>query len=209
MQDQTKQHKRAIIIMALVLGIMIIFVSLITNNSSEKGTESASKKTSSSKTNDDYKASSSDSAAAKKASEASEASEASALAAASSASEAAEKDPNSYMTGITYDQVARTPDNYEGKKIQFTGKVIQVIEGESETQVRLAVNGNSDNVILIGFDPDILNGSRILEDDLITASGTSKGTQSYESTMGGKITIPAMTANIITNQGKASDDYGY
>lgn len=139
----------------------------------------------------------------------SKAAEASSRAAAMSSSEAVDKDPNSYKTGITYDQVARTPDDYEGKKMQFTGRVIQVIEGKSETQIRLAVDGNSDNIILVGFDPDILNGSRVLEDDLVTVSGTSVGTVSYKSTMGGKITIPAMAAKIINDQGKASDDYGY
>ncbi|ARN64122.1 hypothetical protein BMS97_01710 [Leuconostoc mesenteroides subsp. mesenteroides] len=139
----------------------------------------------------------------------SKAAEASSRAAAMSSSEAVDKDPNSYKTGITYDQVARTPDDYEGKKMQFTGRVIQVIEDKSETQIRLAVDGNSDNIILVGFDPDILNGSRVLEDDLVTVSGTSVGTVSYKSTMGGKITIPAMAAKIINDQGKASDDYGY
>ncbi|WP_367366727.1 hypothetical protein [Leuconostoc pseudomesenteroides] len=129
--------------------------------------------------------------------------------AAKSSSQAADKDPNSYQTGVTYDQVARTPDDYEGKKIQFTGRVIQVIEGDSETQIRLAVDGDSDNIILVAFDPDVLNGSRVLEDDLVTASGKSVGTVSYKSTMGGKITIPAMSAKIINDQGKASDDYGY
>lgn len=129
--------------------------------------------------------------------------------AAKASSEAADKDPNSYKTGITYDQVARMPDDYEGKKMQFTGRVIQVIEDKSETQIRLAVDGNSDNIILVGFDPDILNGSRVLEDDLVTVSGTSVGTVSYKSTMGGKITIPAMAAKILNDQGKASDDYGY
>lgn len=139
----------------------------------------------------------------------SKAAEASSRAAAMSSSEAVDKDPNSYKTGITYDQVARTPDDYEGKKMQFTGRVIQVIEDKSETQIRLAVDGNSDNIILVGFDPDILNGSRVLEDDLVTVSGTSVGIVSYKSTMGGKITIPAMAAKIINDQGKASDDYGY
>ncbi|MGH2325811.1 hypothetical protein ACQ7EN_04265 [Leuconostoc lactis] len=43
----------------------------------------------------------------------------------------------------------------------------------------------------------------------MTASGESIGTVSYDSTMRGKITIPAMDAKIINDQGKASDDYGY
>lgn len=177
-----------------------------TNNSDTSSDSSVSEakissKKSSSENNDE--------ASSRAAESSSKADEASSRAAAMSSSEAVDKDPNSYKTGITYDQVARTPDDYEGKKMQFTGRVIQVIEGKSETQIRLAVDGNSDNIILVGFDPDILNGSRVLEDDLVTVSGTSVGTVSYKSTMGGKITIPAMAAKIINDQGKASDDYGY
>lgn len=130
-------------------------------------------------------------------------------AASKASSEAAEKDPNSYNTGITYDQIARSPEDYKGKKMQFTGRVIQVMEDDDETEIRLAVDGNSDNIILVGFNPDILSGSRVLEDDLVTISGESVGTISYKSTMAGKITVPAIAANIINDQGKASDDYGY
>ncbi|MDG9733443.1 hypothetical protein ACODRO_03240 [Leuconostoc pseudomesenteroides] len=157
----------------------------------------------------DDKSSSKKSSSENSAESSSKAAESSSRAAALSSSEAVDKDPNSYKTGITYEQVARTPDDYEGKKVQFTGKVIQVIEDKSETQIRLAVDGDSDNIILVGFDPDILNGSRVLEDDLVTVSGTSVGTVSYKSTMGGKITVPAMAAKILNDQGKASDDYGY
>lgn len=128
---------------------------------------------------------------------------------AASSSKAAEQEPTQYKTGITFDQIARTPDDYEGKKIEFTGKVLQVMEDDDNTEIRLAVDGDYDNVILIDVDSDIMNGSRILEDDLVTISGVSDGTTTYESTSGANITIPAMTAKIINDQGKASDDYGY
>ncbi len=190
---------------------LILFIagcaSLIVGVSSMPQTNN--RDTSSDSSVSDVKISSKKSSSENSAESSSKAAEESSRAAAMSSSEAVDKDPNSYKTGITYDQVARTPDDYEGKKMQFTGKVIQVIEGKSETQIRLAVDGNSDNIILVGFDPDILNGSRVLEDDLVTVSGTSVGTVSYKSTMGGKITIPAMAAKILNDQGKASDDYGY
>ncbi|WP_084007586.1 hypothetical protein [Leuconostoc mesenteroides] len=128
---------------------------------------------------------------------------------AASSSKAAEQEPTQYETGITFDQIARTPDDYEGKKIEFTGKVLQVMEDDDNTEIRLAVDGDYDNVILVDVDSDIMNGSRILEDDLVTISGVSDGTTTYESTSGANITIPAMTAKIINDQGKASDDYGY
>lgn len=126
-----------------------------------------------------------------------------------SSSKASEQEPTQYKTGITFDQIARTPDDYEGRKIEFTGKVLQVMEDDDYTEIRLSVDGDYDNVILVDVDSDIMNGSRILEDDLVTVYGVSDGKTTYESTSGTNITIPAMTAKIINDQGKASDDYGY
>jgi uncharacterized protein YcfL len=113
-----------------------------------------------------------------------------------------------YNTGITYDQIARTPDDYKHKNIALTGKVIQVVEGDDETDLRVAVDGNYDNVVMVGYDPDIMNGSRILENDKITFYAESLGTTTYKSTMGGKITVPLALAKKIDDAGTAPDDYG-
>ena len=97
-----------------------------------------------------------------------------------------------YETGITYDQLARTPDDYYGKKVKFYGKVVQVIEGSGDdVQIRLAVDDNYDTILFGQYSSDIVS-SRVLEDDYITIYGTSVGTISYESTMGGTITIPGV-----------------
>ncbi len=125
----------------------------------------------------------------------------------SSNSSSEDSNPDSYKTGITYDQIARTPDQFKGQKLSFTGKVVQVTE-DGDTELRVAVDGNSDNIIYVFVDKDLIKKSRVLEDDLITVSGKSKGTISYDSTGSGKITIPAINAKIINDQGKASDDYG-
>ncbi|WP_423190381.1 hypothetical protein ACO1PF_05820 [Alkalibacterium sp. f15] len=101
-----------------------------------------------------------------------------------------------YETGITYDQLARTPDDYMGEKIKFSGKVIQVIEGDEEIQLRFAVNDDYDQVIYVAYSPDIVE-QRVLEDDYLTISGYSLGTVSYESTIGGVITIPSSVIEII------------
>lgn len=96
-----------------------------------------------------------------------------------------------YETGITYDQLARTPDQFIGQKVKFYGKVIQVIEGDSSVQIRLAVNDDYDTVLLGEYATSTV-ASRVLEDDHIMIYGTSIGTISYQSTMGGKITIPGV-----------------
>lgn len=44
-----------------------------------------------------------------------------------------------YETGITYSQLPRTPNEYRGKKVKFTGKVIQVIDGGYEVNLRVAI----------------------------------------------------------------------
>ena len=96
-----------------------------------------------------------------------------------------------YKTGITFDNISRNPKDYEGKLVYFTGEVVQLMEGDDENQIRLAVDGDYDKVILIGYDPEITT-SRILEDDNIEIYGTSVGIFQYESVLGQTISIPAV-----------------
>src|SRR5699024_4279095 len=64
-----------------------------------------------------------------------------------------EKEKKGYDTGITYDQLARTPDDYEGEKVKFSGKVLQVMEGNGSTvQLRMAINDDYDKVIYVEYD---------------------------------------------------------
>ena len=102
----------------------------------------------------------------------------------------AEEEAKGYETGITYSNLARNPEDYKGKKIKFKGEVVQVIEGDETVQIRLAVNNDYDDILFCEYDSSIVS-SRVLEDDKITIYGVSVGTITYESTMGGQITIPA------------------
>lgn len=126
--------------------------------------------------------------------------EADAKAAAAKAAEdarKAEEERVAYDTGITYDQLARTPDDFKGKKAKFSGEVIQVIEDNGETDLRIAVNGNYDTVLLVAYDPKI-SSTRILENDNVTVKGVSEGIYTYDSTLGGKISVPFMEVKEIT-----------
>lgn len=123
----------------------------------------------------------------KAAEEASAAAEAAALAA---------EEAKGYETGVTYDNIARTPDEYEGKKVKFKGKVIQLIENSDSIQIRLAINKDYNKVVFCEYDPSIVD-SRVLEDDIITIYGVSANTISYQSTLGGQITIPAIIVDRI------------
>lgn len=115
------------------------------------------------------------------------------------AAKKAEEEKVAYDTGITYNQLARTPDDYKGKKAKFTGKVVQVMEGDKETDLRIAVDGNYDTILFVGYDPKITS-IRILENDNVTVKGKSLGIYSYQSTMGGKISVPSVWGdNIVIN----------
>ncbi|MFV4930206.1 hypothetical protein VST11_08720, partial [Lactobacillus delbrueckii subsp. allosunkii] len=78
----------------------------------------------------------------------------------------------------------------------------------SYTDLRIAVNGNYDDVLYVELDNSILHGKRILEDDLVTVKGVSAGIISYKATSGTKISIPGLEATEITDSGTAPDDYG-
>ncbi len=92
---------------------------------------------------------------------------------------------------VDYKELARNPDSYIGKSISYSGKVIQVMEGDTEVHHRIAVNGSYDSVIYVAYPKDMV-ASRILEDDYVTVYGISMGLYSYQSTGSGQITIPSI-----------------
>lgn len=94
----------------------------------------------------------------------------------------------------SYTDIARTPEEYEGIPMTFSGKVVQVINGDDEIQLRVATDGSYDDVILVGYSSDLLNW-RVLEDDMITIYGTCLGLYTYQSTLKGAISIPAIYAD--------------
>jgi hypothetical protein len=107
-----------------------------------------------------------------------------------------EADKVAYDTGITYDQLARTPDKYKTQKVKFNGTVIQVTEEGESTSLRVAVNDDYDTILLVIFENSIIS-SRLLENDNITIKGVSEGVYTYETVMGNKMTLPLVRADSI------------
>ena len=99
---------------------------------------------------------------------------------------------------ISYDNLARNPDDYEGKMVKGSGNVLQVMDGDNEVDLRIGTSSDGyDDVVLAYYDPQIVD-SRILEDDHVTYYGQSLGLYTYESTMGADITIPLIKVHKIT-----------
>ncbi|WP_428815753.1 transcriptional regulator [Lactococcus lactis] len=113
-------------------------------------------------------------------------------AAAKAKEEADAKNPATYPT-LTYDEMARNGNKHKGEKLQITGKVIQVTDGDDGTAtLRVATNGDYDDVYLAQIDSSEWENHRLLEGDQVTLYGKVYGLYTYESTMGGNITVPAL-----------------
>lgn len=102
-----------------------------------------------------------------------------------------------YNTGITVEDMSRDKDGLKDSLVTFSGKIIQVMKGDSYNQYRMAVNDDYDKVILIVISDDQLEDN-ILEDDFITIQGVSFGNVEYETVMGAKKSVPAVIVDNFT-----------
>ncbi|WBB30405.1 hypothetical protein [Parvimonas micra] len=107
-----------------------------------------------------------------------------------------EEEAKGYETGITYEELARNPDKNKGKKVTFTGTVIQVIRGDGEDQFRVQVKDDYKKIIFVTYITKD-GENKILENDKVIIRGISIGEITYDSTMGGKISIPGIEAHSI------------
>lgn len=102
---------------------------------------------------------------------------------------------------LDFKAISRDPDAYEGKNYKFSGKVVQVMEEELEDYtyvvMRIATVGNYDDVVYVSYLREN-SESRILEDDRVTVYATCLGLYTYETVIGGSITLPNFLAESVT-----------
>ena len=102
---------------------------------------------------------------------------------------------------LDFKAISRDPGSYEGKNYKFTGKVLQVMEEEYENMtyvvMRIATKGNYDDVVYVTYFRDA-GEARILEDDRVTVHGTCLGLYTYETVIGGSVTLPEFLAETVT-----------
>lgn len=104
-----------------------------------------------------------------------------------------EFNPSDYRKDITYESLMRTPDKYKDMKIQMTGEVAQVIEGEEELELRIYFEETYDCGYLV-CDPDVTD-VRILENDNVTFYGVYQGLYTYETVGGSEETVPLFSVD--------------
>ena len=104
--------------------------------------------------------------------------------------------PDTYKAGcieIPYEELARFPDRNIAKQLVMTGEVIQVSVGSTETDYRVKLNGDYDQIVLVSYTGKYDQG-QVLKGDTVSFWGDFIGAYTYKSTMGGEITIPALMA---------------
>lgn len=110
---------------------------------------------------------------------------------------------------VSYDNLARNPDDYKFKPVTITGQVMQAQKSGKGYMLLVWQNDDSDQMVMVmvpkSYKPD--NGN-ILEDDEVTINGYAFGTQEYDTTGGSTNDVPLIYADqAVVDNGKSSNAY--
>ncbi len=99
----------------------------------------------------------------------------------------------------TYEELARTPNEYYGVKLELTGKVSQVQESGRYVIILLNIGTEvwDNNTVWCTYTYRDPNEPRILENDKITIYGVSNKTHTYTTVLGASKTIPAVEVKFV------------
>lgn len=103
---------------------------------------------------------------------------------------------------LNFKEISRDPESYKGQYYSFSGKVLQVLEGYSyggttSMEMRIATRGGYDDVVYVTYErPD--GDKRILEDDRVTVYAECNGLYTYETVIGGSVTLPMFEAEAVS-----------
>lgn len=111
-----------------------------------------------------------------------------------------EEDYKASCTAITYEEIARDKEALSGSRVTFTGQVIQTADDLYRVNITKNDHGYTDTIVF-DLDSDKLS-ENILEGDIVTIWGESKGFYSYEAVLGQKVTVPRVKAAYIRNDGQ-------
>lgn len=102
---------------------------------------------------------------------------------------------------LDFKAISRDPKSYEGKNYKFSGKVVQVLEEQMENYtyvaMRVATKGSYDNVVYVTYLRSN-DEARILEDDRVTVYAECQGLYTYETVIGGSVTLPEFFAESVS-----------
>lgn len=110
------------------------------------------------------------------------------------AKEAAEKKANAQT--IEYAQLKKNPDRYSDEYVKYTGEIVQILEGDGMTNIRLSVTKESygysfNDIVFVEY----VGYTDFVDNDIVTIYGTVYGEYTYESQAGYNISLPGIIAD--------------
>lgn len=112
-----------------------------------------------------------------------------------------DKNGNYKVTKKTFGDYSRRPKEHTDEPITFSAKIVQVIEGSTVSEYRMAVDNDLDCIFYVTL-PNDSRTMRVLDDDVVTVTGTFGGLLTYESTIGAPVTVPKCAATSVVIPGK-------
>ncbi len=102
---------------------------------------------------------------------------------------------------VNYNDIARNPSQYVGKRAMFKGQVVQVQENGANVILRMNVTqrefGLWGDTIYIDYKRKSETESRILEGDILIVYGVLNGIKDYQAIFGNQISIPHLLAQYV------------
>lgn len=93
---------------------------------------------------------------------------------------------------VAYDDLARNTERHTGSNVNMAGKVVQVIEDGSGAGLRVLVDGDANQAVYVQYPG--YSAARVLVDDMVRMVARVDGRATYETVLGSKVTVPAVTA---------------
>lgn len=99
---------------------------------------------------------------------------------------------------ISFAELEKNPDKYQGEHVKFTGEIVQILEENGETIIRLAVTKDEfgwsyDDIIYVVYK----NETPFVEKNIVTVYGDVYGSYTYTSQIGAQISLPRINARYI------------
>ena len=112
-----------------------------------------------------------------------------------------------YQSDISYEDLARNPNQYKDKLVKFTGQIVQVVSESSMIEIRLSTKlneyvGFAGDVIYCSIPKSAVGNGRLLDEDIITIYGKASGIKEYTSILGSTVQIPYVVVKMIDVEGK-------
>ena len=109
---------------------------------------------------------------------------------------------------LTYEQMARTPDKFNGRAVCLTGGVIQVLDsGGNDQTFRIDITKNKydrwDDTVISSYTRKSPSEPHVFEHDIINFCGTFNGPYQYKTILGADVTVPRVDISEMRSLGKS------